>query len=353
MVIFPKVIEAVSPNVEAFNRELFNIRARRYCAALATAPRARALELVPLLPLLASVVRDDPGSLTAVDHLCGQGHVSSFLRGVFGQVVGVDQSEGMLKYYPQGAGLRLVRAGAGELSRVMSGEPSAKVVVSLAGLHHICALRGGVADPDESARVQRQMVVDWARVVPADGALVVIDVTGRRASAEPLGQANAVPLRGVFREHFETLRGELPWMPARWPASIDDYIAQVDESFKDLSACTPAGWFEEVVCVSGEHGHVAHFPDPPSLHEALSAAGCRAVYREIPTPWFFKDEGTALVFLQELFSLGSVLTGPDPRRLAMIRDAARAHLGLRIEADGTVITGWRLGFHVITKDATA
>lgn len=338
----------------------FDAKAERYHRAIRAVPAARDLEILPFLLLLDDALSErDPRSLSLADMLCGSGFLTQALRGCFGDIVGMDISGGMLKYYPVGPRLRRRKAALDDQSTVLQAGQRPDVIVSLAGLHHVFVLEGGRIDRDASDEVQARVISNWAASLAEGGALILADVTSPDEAPEfPTSAELLASGDGVFRERLGELERQCrvllrsEWPSVTRPTSALAYAEHVLSAAPGAASANPGNWFRDVVENYGLYGHTDHFLHPERLVTTLRGEGLHASYVELPTPWIFPSVPDMQFFFYEKFALGPMGDAEDEiaaESRELIMELAAKHLTVREFPGGAVATGWRLGYYVVRK----
>lgn len=341
-----------------FTESHFDAKADRYQAAIRSVLTARYLELIPFFLLLDSCLAADPLKLRAADLLCGSGYLTESLRGCFGQIHGVDVSQGMLRNFPRSARTIAVKAAVDEQTEILRDRIKPNIIVSLAGLHHIYEMENGQVEDAPSGQLQEQLILDWATSLPPEGVMVIADVTDPTLSA-PFSKDNSPcrvltrPLRQKVETLWQSLWQSIDISDSAAPflsSSLAEYVRAIGDVTHCPAQASPGQWFRKVVAAHGMFGHVDHFLNPQSLLGTLREHGFRAEYQEIPTPWLFPAREDFVYYFYEKFAFGppaqsfSDISEPTQR---LIETEANRHLGVCRLPGGGIAVGWRLGYYRI------
>lgn len=346
-----------------FTEAHFDAKADRYQAALQSCPSARAMETLPFLLFLNTLLDNPPGQLTASDMLCGSGVLTSTLRGCFRCIHGIDVSGQMLRHFPIGPGVDRCKASVDEQSEVLANRIRADVIVALAGLHHVYEVVDGQVDSATSDALQADVIQGWAAALPPGGVMVIADVTDPsvpvdRAQTDfeirqryPALNDRYIRTRNAMLEDSGFPSESVPSAPK----SLGNYIQSVQSAFTGAHPANPGLWFREVVAKHGLYGHVDHFLNPKNILQSVgNDPAFSALYLEIPTPWVFPCLEAFVYFFYEKFALGPVVDSYEDITTSvreMIYADAKRFLGLTQIPQAGIAVGWRLGFYLFKRQS--
>ncbi len=294
----------------------FKHRFWKYVAAMKACPTSRFAELVPLLSLKS-------GSNVFYDLMGGDGFASEHMGVKFDKSFLIDQCTTAFPGYDR-TRIEYINADTTHLDFQALALPQANTMVCLAGFHHLpWDSNNHSLEAVDSFR--SHVLHSWRNGLQVGGRLIVADVAGIDAcsSAGPLSDQRC----GNVLSRVAPLTG------------VDMFCPKVEPE--------PAEFLNVFVHQESAGGHNCQFETTTSLREKLKAAGyCNVDSTVYYTPWVFPDKLTAIMFVADLFAIGSDPAVSQQGELLPVgiktEEAINKYLGMTSLEDGRCVIHWKL-----------
>lgn len=302
---------------------MFEAKASRHRRAMAGAPFARIMEVLPFYGTYSAYFLSKKRCAQKfVDIFAGSGYLAHYLAPLANETLAIDGSANMLLPLMYNDVKHLI------MDAIIMHPTNKDLsqfdgIFSLAGIHHIYKTINDTIDLDNSIYLQQRVLKNWAKRLRKGGLFLVADIPSEKISPTEYKTTRSSDLTkwkldfSHLKEHFPEI---LKFLQEFFPSHIIKEMLGKNNS--DISSymnflCNilpkeviefenpvPSNWFLKHVKYHSLFGHKECFLHPHILEASLKEAGFNVLHCIIPTPLLFKSERELAWYFYEAFALG-------------------------------------------------